>query len=454
LSKTHSPLAHRLYRRIRPFMTDVGVTRLARRVLPASLRNKLAARMGLSGFDPASAPGRIPRWLTINSPTARNTEPLRGINYVGDLRADIGISEHGRLMVRALHHAGLNVALTESAYNFPGRTQPLPHFLETGSPYPVTILDQNFPQLRDALNVIPREALFGHYRIGLWAWELDRFPNTVNSLFPFLNEIWVASRFTQDALALAAPIPVVRMPFPVTARISATASRAPFHLPDDRFIFLFAFSGSSSAARKNPFAVIDAFERAFGSTSPNVQLVIKAHHLDLPDSATLAPRLRERLASVGGRLIEANFDRQTMYDLIGVCDCFVSLHRAEGFGLAIAEAMALGKPVIATAYSGNLDFMRPSNSFGVRYSVRPIHERDHADQPQLLHLYPPDSGMWAEPDIDHAAALMHTVAADPDLARAVGAQAAHDMHAEFSLEAVARRVRIRTNLNYIPPGEI
>src|SRR5690606_22096021 len=126
------------------------------------------------------------------------------------------------------------------------------------------------------------------------------------------------------------------------------------------------------------------------------------------------------------------------------CDCFVSLHRAEGFGLGIAEAMALGKPVIATAYSSNTDFMTEANSYSVNYTLRPITLEDHAFQPSLQSVYTPGDGqMWAEPDLDHAAALMRHVAGHPDEAAQRGRIAAQDVQAQLSVEAVGQQIRAR-----------
>ncbi len=436
------PVAHQIYRRVRPFLYDWGVLRMLRRSIGQQRRTQLAAQLGLSGFDPASAPGHS---LLATRSNGERLMGASGVNYVADLRADLGISEHSRLMIAAIRTAGIPVAYTEVAYRFASRSQPLPEGLSTGAPYAVSIIDQNFGQIADALLDLPPEAYRERYRIGLWAWELDEFPSKWHRAFDYVDEVWVASRFTQDALALVSPVPVVRMPFPMKIEPSKTASRQVFGLPNDTTLFLFTFSAASTAARKNPFGVIDAFERAFGQNSSEALLIIKAHHLNLPDAASLAQPLAEAVERIGGRLIVEHLDRQTTYDLTAVCDIYVSLHRAEGFGLGIAEALSLGKPVIATAYSGNVDFVTESTAFPVRCTIRDITEDDHRYQPLLRHLYEPGLH-WAEPDLDHAAELMRFVHEHPDTARARGIAGRTFMTSHYHPDQIGSRIAARLSV--------
>ncbi len=171
-------------------------------------------------------------------------------------------------------------------------------------------------------------------------------------------------------------------------------SRARFGLPEGRFVYLFTFAATSTAARKNPFGVIEAFERAFGhprgATAP--LLVIKAHHLlahDFDAFRLLHKHLLAALARVGGMLLTDHYTRLETNDLMACADCYVSLHRAEGFGLGLAEAMYLGKPAIATNYSGNVDFMTPENSYLVEYRLRKIVLEDHVYNDFGQNIYKP-----------------------------------------------------------------
>jgi len=434
------PLAHQLYQCIRPFIYDLGIIRALRRLFPKSMRERGAVALGLRGFDPGSAPGI----LRFQARQVRQVGMVAdGINLLGDLRADIGLSEQTRLLLSAMQTVNISVSHVELPYNFSSRTNPVPTNLLSGIRHNITLVDVNFAQFREALIEAPRSAIVGKYVIANWAFELLHFPEQWHSNFKLMHEVWVSTSYIQNAISLASSAPVVRMPFPIECRASTTASRARFGLPDDRFIFLFSFSPTSTAARKNPFAVIESFRRAFGdSHSAKALLVIKAHHMELPDADGLREPLYSAVESVGGIVIDQNLTRQNMTDLLSVADCYVSLHRAEGFGLGMAEAMALNKPVIATAYSGNMDYMTPANSYGVRWSLRPITDEDHRWQPQLIHLYPPGD-LWAEADIDHAAALMTHVYENPEEARTVGFQAGIDMYTHYSRKVIGARIAQR-----------
>ena len=162
-------------------------------------------------------------------------------------------------------------------------------------------------------------------------------------------------------------------------------------------------------------------------------LVMKTQHsADYPD--VMEP-LSKALANVGGLLIPDTYTRQQMNDLFSVIDCYVSLHRAEGFGLGMAEAMACGKAVIGTAYSGNVDFMTPDNSYLVNYTLRPVQPDDHRYRREMMDYYRV-GWMWAEPDVEQAASLMRQLYELPEEGRARGARAAAHMRQHFSPDAV------------------
>jgi glycosyltransferase involved in cell wall biosynthesis len=202
-------------------------------------------------------------------------------------------------------------------------------------------------------------------------------------------------------------------------------------LPDG-FRFLFVFDFLSTPARKNPGGLVRAFTRAF-APGEGPQLVIKTLHGDL------RPKWLDQLRWLAGarddiHIVDRSLSTAQRDALMDSCDCYVSLHRAEGFGLTIAEAMALGKPVIATAYSGNLDFMNTSNGYLVDYEMTKVGPQGEQ--------YPAD-GTWADPSIEHAAALMRQVVERPEEARAKGERARRDVAAQLSPEAVGRIIRAR-----------
>jgi len=249
------------------------------------------------------------------------------------------------------------------------------------------------------------------YTIGYWAWELAKFPREWASSFAFVDEVWVASRFTYEAVAPATAKPVLLMPMAVAlAPAEPGLGRADFGLPDDKFIFYFGFDFRSYAARKNPLAAIEAFRRAFPGRDPPAVLLLKTIGSDWkPDDRD------NLLEAIGGDprilLIDRELTRPRTIALLALSDCFLSLHRSEGFGRGPAEAMLLGKPVITTAYSGTADFATPETALLVDYELVPVGEQE----------YPGARGqVWAEPDIDGAAAAIRRIAADAALAERLG----------------------------------
>jgi glycosyltransferase involved in cell wall biosynthesis len=248
--------------------------------------------------------------------------------------------------------------------------------------------------------------------------------------YPLVDEIWTYTRFVAESISRVAPVPVIPVPIPVTAPEPGGAT-VDLGVPDG-FRFLFAFDFLSTPARKNPEGVIEAFTRAFGP-GEGPQLVIKTLHGDL------RPRALDRLRWLAeGRpdvhIVDLSLTNAERDALMAGCDCYVSLHRAEGFGLTLAEAMAIGKPVIATGYSGNLDFMTPMNSYLVEYDMTLV-------GPEGEHY--PAEGTWADPRLDHAAALMRRVVEQPDEARTKGERARSDIAAQLSPAAVGRIIRAR-----------
>jgi glycosyltransferase involved in cell wall biosynthesis len=194
-------------------------------------------------------------------------------------------------------------------------------------------------------------------------------------------------------------------------------------------VFLFAFGVRSILERKNPLGLIEAFRRAFGS-GEQVRLVLKTTHGNRQTTEALVRAAGDPRVIVMDRILE----RREINTLMALSDCYVSLHRSEGFGLTLAEAMALGKPVIATGYSANLDFMRPGNSFLVDCRLVPL-EQDYG--PYLR------GSTWAEPDLDHAADLMRHVHDNPDRVGAVAREGQRDVTTYLAPERIGREIAAR-----------
>ena len=273
----------------------------------------------------------------------------------------------------------------------------------------------------------------GVYRIAYWAWELENTPADWRELEPLLDEIWAPTEFVAQAMRSGLRAPVYQMPPGVEIGAVEPVPKESLGIPAEHFVFLFMFDMYSDLARKNPLAVIRVFRKAF-NRSDAATLVIKTSR-GTPDPVALA-RLQSAAATDSVILISEDFSREKAYGLIQMCDCFVSLHRAEGFGLGMAEAMLLAKPVIATGYSGNMAFMNRENSLLVDYEMV-----------EVTGAGPLYTGgkRWAQPSEDEAAAYMRYVFQHRAEATALGARAQSDARETLSVrragERMARRLR-------------
>ena len=236
------------------------------------------------------------------------------------------------------------------------------------------------------------------------------------------------STFTRDAVAAATDKPVHVVPHPLPPMTVTPNMRGKLGLPADALVVLNVFHLGSAFSRKNPLAAIAAFRKAFGD-APDRVLAIKL----IDNGAQWARReLDAAIAGAGNiRLIEGMLPEADMAGLMAAADIVISLHRSEGFGLVPAQAMALGKPVIATAWSGNLDFMNENNSALVSYSLIPVHDPEGAFQS--------DNQMWADANVEEAADWLRRLAGDAELRARMGAAAAKDIAAQLAPEQIARK---------------
>jgi glycosyltransferase involved in cell wall biosynthesis len=206
--------------------------------------------------------------------------------------------------------------------------------------------------------------------------------------------------------------------------------RRQLSLDPDRFVFLVLADAASVLLRKNPEGAMTAFRDAFGD-SRDVELVVKINHPEL-DPEGVAKLKAAASASI--RVLDRVSSREEIDGLLTQCDALVSLHRSEGLGLPCAEAMALGKPVIATDYSGSTDFLDAKTGYPVAYRM--------ARLSQAIGPYE-EGAAWAEPDLAAAAAAMRSVYENRDEARRRGAAAAERIEARYGRGAVAGMLRNR-----------
>lgn len=337
----------------------------------------------------------VMRRVPVQAPLPVRSDHPFGVNLFGYAFGEIGIGEDVRCAAEALRARGipfcvvnvqpgknvsqLDASIAESVVDTPRYAINL--FCITGKEHVRLVCEQGLGMLR------------GRYTIGMWPWELPRWPLSCRHAYTVVDEIWGISRYTAQAYA-DAPCPVVAMTLPVTVDAVGAETRADFDLPEADYLFVFSFDFNSTSTRKNPEAVIAAFQAAFPAEGKeSVGLVVKASHTHEKHPGWQHLR---HLAATDRRihLIGQTLRRSSVLALYRCCDCYVSLHRAEGFGRGIAEALLLGKQVIATGFSGNMDFCDEGRVGLVRYHMTPLAASDY---------FHGDGQHWAEPDIDHAA---------------------------------------------------
>jgi glycosyltransferase involved in cell wall biosynthesis len=271
--------------------------------------------------------------------------------------------------------------------------------------------------------------LDGRHTVGIWYWEVEEFPKQLWPAFDLVDEVWVATEFMQRSIGANAPVPVVHMPIPLFAPpVASGLGRSDLGL-DDRFTFLFVFDHFSILDRKNPIGLIEAYTSAFGPDD-GARMIIKT----INGEQRVLDHERMLLAGADRPDIELRdgyLAPREVGALLAAADCYVSLHRAEGLGLTIADSMALGKPVIATDYAGSTDFLHGGIAFPVPYDLVEV---GLGNDPYEAEVH------WAEPDLDIASRLMRHVFEHPEEAALVGARARVELHDRFSAEVCGRRM--------------
>jgi glycosyltransferase involved in cell wall biosynthesis len=326
---------------------------------------------------------------------------------LGELSRASGLGEGARLMVKALASLGAPTWSGES-----GARLHIPDLPSAAA----LLLHVNAPQLPAALLRAGRKLCRNRMIIGHWAWELPVVPSSWRAGARCVHEIWAPSRFTAEALQTLAqkdlPIRVVPYPVAVVPPTPSALSRVDFGWPDSAVVVLVCFNLASSFERKNPLAAIKAFCSAFGNRADRLLVLKLSHVAHYP--ADLA-RLRQAIGGTTNIRIDTTvMSRADSYALMAAADIVLSLHRSEGFGLVPAEAMLLGRPVVATNWSGNTDFMTGESAALVGFRLIP------ARDPRGVFEAP--GAVWAEPDQDEAVAQLRLLADDAGLRRDLGAR--------------------------------
>jgi glycosyltransferase involved in cell wall biosynthesis len=358
--------------------------------------------------------------------------------FVGYAESALGLGESFRNMLRALDSAEIPFAIypfskhAESRYIGPF----LDRRYDRAGIYDVNVVYIQVGQLPDYFFELQKQAIGARYNILRTYWELAEAPPAWRALLERFDELWVPNSFVAEAFRPIFDRTITVVPVCINVHRKQSYGREHFGLSGDRFTFMFSFDYYSGSARKNPLGVLQAFEYAFPNAETKVSLLIKSTGPKEMDPT--ASQLLENASTLDQRIkiLDQSLGRDEMLSLIDNCDCYISLHRSEGFGLGMAEALALGKPVIATNYSGNLDFLTEDTGFPVPFSLRKLMPGE----------YPMSEGQsWAEPDLRFAIHEMRTVFANQEEALRRSSRGKQFIEDHYSDQAIARVIKDRLN---------
>lgn len=384
--------------------------RLLKRIIPQKTRIWLKTWVGC----------RLTTKIAAQRDTQR--EYPWGVNLYGDVFAASGLAEAARSTQQGMARAGVKLCVKDLAEK---------SGLRSVAPYKINLIHTNPNLMSELLFQIPKEQWMGRYNIGFWLWEQEELPREWSGFFPLFDEVWTSSEFCASAIRKSSQLPVTVIPHIVEPACDTACDRSAMGLPEDVFLFLALFDNNSVSERKNPWGVIRAFRQAFEGKDEKVGLVIKARNLD----DRTREELREQLKGCPYVwLLEGDYSKEKVNSLIRMADVYVSLHRAEGFGLVLAEAMYLGTPVIATNWSANTEFMDKETACMVEAKLVPL-EKD---------ILPYRRGSrWAEPDLGQAAEYMRKLYKDEAYRTALAERAKVHIRQLLSTKRVAELIEGR-----------
>lgn len=370
--------------------------------------------------------GLVYEYSRINISVDNNLEC--GINLIGLVTADVGLGRGCRLLGNALDCTNIpwvaininnvkNISMSDTTYL--NKIVSLPK-------YNVNIVHINPDLLKVSLAYLPAKVWNVKYNIAFFLWELSDIPDSWVPFFSMFNEIWTPSNFTKLALEQKTDKPVTLIPYGICVEGENEFTRESFGLSEEMFLYLVVFDVNSVAMRKNPQSVVAAYKMLFNSFNEEqrktIGLVIKINHAN--DEHPEVIKLKESLNGYGN-IFFYNYvmSKSEIYSLINCVDCYISLHRSEGFGLVLAEAMYLHKPIIATNWSANVDFINEENSCPVKYKLITLAE-DYTPYTK--------GSIWAEADIEHAVEYMRKLYFDDEYRTKIAQKAGDDIRRLFS----------------------
>jgi glycosyltransferase involved in cell wall biosynthesis len=423
----------------------------------ANLRRDEFVDSPLGPRSSAAAFAEIVRNVAASSPQVRPTraravrmkaDPGTRVTLVADLTATTGLAEVGRNLAAVLLDAGVTVDHFHheclGAHHNPARDERgLHQVLRRRRDAPVEIWIPNINEFPYVERTVLRPPFSRRrYVIANWFWELPTLDAFYAAQVGRVDEIWVGSPFIARTFRALTDRPVVVVPPPVRATVPLDASRAAFGLSDADTIFLFDFDANSTAARKNPFALVEAFRAAFaefapGSARGGPRLVMKVGNARKPEHRLLVDDLTVALQAVGGVLLLDDLSRSEMNTLHWCADVYVSMHRSEGLGLGMLEAMYLGTPVVSPGHPEKWTFPLAATSSVVPAPPRRIVDDDHRYLDEGGHVYR-TGRLWTEPSVSHMGRWMRLLFDDPSLRERLGRRQARLVREHYGPDIAAR----------------
>lgn len=339
----------------------------------------------------------------VEKPFDVNAFP-QGVNIMGPVKAQMGIGQCCRFLVSEFDASGIKYCVQN--FNLLGNVQngdtSFDDILTEETPYGINLIVMEPTELMFRCTQFDQNMWNDKYNVGFWSWELEDFPKEWTPAIDLLDEIWTPSEFTSDSIRKVTNKPVHTIPYNVTAHTDDKYDRKYFGLPEDKFLFLIMFDFNSTMVRKNPVGAIEAYKKAFDVNDDSVGLVIKTSNTDF-DKIESVKKLLEGYKNI--YFITEVLEKTAVNSLIKDVDVFVSLHRAEGFGIVMAEAMLVNTVCIATNWSSNIEFMNKDIACMVDYTFVTL-EKDASPYRK--------GSKWADADTDQAAGYMKKLHDDKD----------------------------------------